>query len=90
MGASMNLQNPPEIADGGYWYVVPVVPDPDLGGHTPGVVAGTGWCAWYTATQAAVRCPEPVVGLQTDETLAATVLAEAGYAVRPFGRIGGS
>ena len=92
----MNLQTPPEVADGGYWYVVPVVPDPELGGQTPGDVPGAGMCAWYGSTHVAVRTPDPVAGLPVDGNVAA-VLAEAvangsllvGTA-KPHGRIEGS
>ena len=45
----MNLLNPPEVADGGYWHVVPAVPDTERGGLTPGEIPGDGWCAWYGA-----------------------------------------
>lgn len=51
---------PPELHDGGYWYVRPVVPDPERGGQTPGEVPGVGWCAWYYGDRVLVRTPEPV------------------------------
>lgn len=54
----------PELWDGGYWYAVPVVPDPDEGpdSRTPGDIP-SGWCAWYhdTEPRCIVRTPEPVV-----------------------------
>lgn len=86
----MNLQSVPEIADGGYWYVVEAVPDPEQGGQTPGVVPGKGWCAWYANGLVAIRCPEPITGLTTQPQSAAFVLASAGYTGRPHGRIGGN
>ena len=54
------MQAVPELADGGYWYVVPVVPDPEIGGRTPGEIPGAGWCAWYHPTEprCIVRTPE--------------------------------
>lgn len=52
---------PPELYDGGYWYVVDVVPDPELGGQTPGVVPGVGWCASYlSGGKVLVRVPDAV------------------------------
>lgn len=84
------LETPPELADNGYWYVLPAVPDPVHGGQTPGAVPGDGWCAWYSGTHAAIRCPDPVVGLASvDEATAEQVLVAAGYGSRPYGRIGG-
>jgi len=84
----------PEQADGGYWYVVEAVPDPEMGGLTPGVIPGAGWCAWYAdidgVTYAAVRTPEPVSGVNTAPAAVASVLAAAGYSERPRGRVGGS
>lgn len=80
----------PELADGGYWYVVDAVPDPEQGGQTPGNIPGDGWCAWYYNGMAAVRCPEAVVGLVTaDLATVNTILVGAGYSAKPFGRVGG-
>jgi len=78
----MNLVSPPEVADGGYWYAVPVLPDPELGGKTPGDIPGAGWCAWYSGGYAVVRTPDPVE------------VSEAVWSVLPgepklFGRVGG-
>jgi hypothetical protein len=79
-----------ELADGGYWYVVDAVPDPDQGGQTPGVIPGIGWCAWYANGKAVIRCPNIIAGLpsapveQVEE-----ILTAAGYTGKPFGRIGG-
>jgi len=88
------LETAPELADGGYWYVVEAVPDPDIGGQTPGNIPGKGWCAWYGEIDgvmyAAVRCPEPVTGVNTAPAAVSAVLAAAGYSERPRGRIGGS
>ena len=38
----------PELFDGGYWYVLPVVYEEEEGNivRTAGNL-GTGWCAWY-------------------------------------------
>lgn len=35
----------PELADGGYWYLVPAVVDPVVGGPVPAGV-GSGYCCW--------------------------------------------
>ena len=55
----------PELWDGGYWYELPVVPDPNEGpdSRTPGDIPGPGWCAWYhdTEPRCIVRTPEPMV-----------------------------
>ena len=85
----MRLQPAPEVADGGYWYVVPVVTDGELGGQTPGDVPGPGWCAWYHGDLVAIRCPGPIAGLDAVSEPAATVLMGAGFAGKPIGRIGG-
>lgn len=90
MGRIMNLNNPPEVADGGYWYVVPATPDPELGGQTPGDVPGTGWCAWYNNGFVAIRCPEAVAGLdQSAGKTVDAVLIGDGYTGKPHGRVGG-
>lgn len=86
----MNLQPPPEIADGGYWYVLPITPDQERGGKGPGVVPGAGLCAWYSDDEVVIRTPQPITGLQPSVSNAAMVLAAAGYSVRPFGRVGGN
>ena len=87
----MNLQTPPEIADGGYWYVLPR----DLVNSDPTVIPGVRWCAYHGNTLAAVRTPDAVSGINSGGGVTA-VLAEAvangSLSVRtgkPFGRIGG-
>ena len=82
----------PELADGGFWYVVPVVPDPELGGRTPGEIPGLGWCAWYGTVEgegyAAVRLPELVNVPQAVDIPVSTVITSAAH--KPRGRIGGA
>ena len=86
----MNLMTPPEIADGGYWYVVPVVIDAE-GGRTPGLVAGQGWCAWYSGEFVAIRKPEAVVGLTlADQVTVDEILSANTFAGKPYARIGGN
>ena len=86
----MNLMTPPEIADGGYWYVVPVVIDAE-GGRTPGLVAGQGWCAWYSGEFVAIRTPEAVVGLTpADQVTVDEVLSANTFVGKPYARIGGN
>jgi hypothetical protein len=80
----MNLTTPPEIADGGYWYKLAIVPDPIEGGQTPGDIPGQGWCAWYADGAVFVRTPEPVSRIVT---LPGVVQISVG---KPYGRIGGS
>ena len=81
----MNLQAPPEMADGGYWYVTPVMIDPVLGGKHPGDIPGEGWCAWYVGEFVAVRCPAVVTGVTTVPA-PVEILSTPG---RPYGRVGG-
>jgi hypothetical protein len=90
MGGNMNLLTPPEIADGGYWYVVEATPDPELGGMTPGVIPGVGWGAWYANGFVAVRCPSPVDGMRlTDLASVKNVLSAEGATAKPYARVGG-
>ncbi len=85
------LEPVPELADGGYWYVVDAIPDPELGGQTPGDTPGVGWCAWYANGQAVIRCPNIITGLPSDPTGRVNeILSAAGYADKPYGRVGGS
>lgn len=85
----MNLQNPPEVADGGYWYVLDAVPDADQGGKTPGAIPNVGWCAWYIGMKVILRCTSPISGLNNLGS-SAEALSAAGYIARPLGRVGGS
>ena len=86
----MNLLTPPEIADGGYWYVVSSVVDPEDGSRNPGPVPGAGWCAWYASGLAVVRCPNAVDGLATTDAVSVDeVLLAAGVGHKPYGRVGG-
>lgn len=93
MGPTM-IEQPPEIADGGYWYVVKAESNAETGAIEPGSVPGVGWCAWYAeingVVYAAVRTPKPVTGLNTVDVSVADVLAQSGYSVKPFGRIKGA
>ena len=88
------IEQCPESADYGYWYVVLAVPDPEQGGKTPGEIPGIGWCAWYATIggvdYVAVRTPEPVVGVETVDISVQAVLDAAGYTGKPYGRIGGA
>ena len=82
---------PPELADGGYWYVVPVQIDPIEGGQTPGVIPGAGWCAWYSGEFVAIRTPEAVVGLTpADQVTVDEILSANTFAGKPYARIGGA
>jgi len=85
----MNLLNPPEVADGGYWYILPIVPNLVDGGRTCEITAGKGWCAWYGTASVIARCPDPIAGLAQTNVLPASVLTQAGYSGKPYGRIGG-
>ena len=86
----MNLLAPPEIADGGYWYVVPIVPDPIEGGQTPGDVPGQGWCAWYNDGFVVIRTLEAMTGLEiADQTTIDAVIAANFISGKPYARLGG-
>jgi hypothetical protein len=90
MESDMNLLNPPEIADGGYWYLLPVVPDPIEGGQTPGVIPGAGWCAWYDSGFVVIRTLEAMTGLEiADQTTIDAVIAANGIIGKPYARLGG-
>lgn len=81
----------PELADGGYWYVVPVVPDPVEGGKTPGEIPGVGWCAWYGVVNGesvcAVRLPSRVDVPTAIDAHPSEVIS--GWQHKPYARVGG-
>jgi hypothetical protein len=86
----MNLLNPPEIADGGYWYVVSSVVDPEDGSRNPGPVPGAGWCAWYDRGFVVIRTLEAMTGLEiADQTTIDAVIAANGITGKPYARLGG-
>ena len=86
----MNLMTPPEIADGGYWYLLPVVPDPIGGGRTPGDVPGQGCCAWYNEGFVVIRTLAAMTGLEiADQTTIDAVIAANGIIGKPYARLGG-
>ena len=86
----MNLLTPPEIADGGYWYLLPVVPDPIEGGRTPGDVPGPGWCAWYDGGFVVIRTLRAITGLEiSNQTTIDAVIAANGISGKPYARLGG-
>jgi len=86
----MNLLNPPEVFDGGYWYVVPSVTDPVTGATTPGKISGYGWCAWFDGDFAVVRCPAAVEGIVIAFNKSVdSALSIAGLSGKPYGRIRG-
>ena len=86
----MNLISPPEIADGGYWYLLPVVPDPIGGGRTPGDVPGQGCCAWYNEGFVVIRTLAAMTGLEiADQTTIDAVMAANNILGKPYARIGG-
>lgn len=88
-----------ELADGGFWYVLPAATETDFFGAertTVDLDAGAGWCAWYGEVAgtllAAVRTPDPLVGVAVVEgvTPAQAIAASGeGGGVKPFGRVQG-
>ena len=87
------VELPPEAADGGFWYVVTVIPDLAEGGRTVDVPGG--WCAWYGEGDlegyAAVRTRDLVIGASTSEATIGAVLASCfkTAGAKPRGRIRG-
>ena len=91
------VRRPPELADGGYWYVVEAQPNivdgpegPEERGIGPGDLP-PGWCAWYGTVDgveyAAVRFPAPALIPHAVNIPVGVVLA--GETGKPFGRVGG-
>ena len=81
---------PPELADGGYWYVrEAVVEIEDAPGWNFGVLP-VGAAAWYAEINGTMYCvirtAEPIVGIET--STAVSVAAIVGSA-KPRARIGG-
>lgn len=74
------IRGVPELYDGGYWYVVPVV-GTGAGGdpRRPDIQSGR-WCAWYADSDsvATVRVLEPLVNALT-----------APPVIKPRARVGG-
>lgn len=74
------IRGVPELYDGGYWYVVPLIGSGAGDDPIRPDIPGGAWCAWFSIGDAVatVRTPAPV---------------EAGSlglaAVKPHGRIGG-
>lgn len=82
---------PPEMAHGGYWYVVDVrsaEEEPDV--NRPDVDFN-GLCAWYGAKYCVIRTPGPLESVSTVSANTSVVLEEAvGVgSKRPYARIGG-
>jgi hypothetical protein len=91
------LEPVPELADRGYWYVVPeeTVEEPAGSGRMVTRPAGipswhSGWTATYVGDgTVVVRSPVPLVGVDALDLSSAAKLIAAGEATRPFGRIRG-
>lgn len=95
------VEQVPEHADGGYWYVVGArEPEGEPGGRQPALSEGvSGWCAWYGAVNGeelcAVRSPDPIEGVDARDVPVSKVLAAAaneGHApddAKPRGRVRG-
>ena len=82
----MNLINPPEIADGGYWYAVAV----DSDGIPWEAIQGPGWVCWYFDGLGALRTPKAVSSIvTTDSKNINSILLSVGANEKPRGRVGG-
>jgi hypothetical protein len=82
----MNLSTPPELADGGYWYLLAVVYNAETSTYSPGDIPGVGWCAWYLGDKVVIRAPQAIDGLNTLQGKVSDVLD----LVKPHGRVGGN
>jgi hypothetical protein len=80
----MNLLNPPEIADGGYWYAIQV----DSGGIPMTAIPGPGWVCWHSDGLGALRTPKAVAGIVIADANISSILLSVGEATKPHGRIG--
>ena len=82
----MNLLNPPEIADGGYWNAVQV----DGDGIPITVIPGAGWVCWHANGLGALRAPDALIGINTAESASIkSILLSVGANKKPHGRVGG-
>lgn len=71
----VETERPPELHDGAYWYVVPMIDDED--GIRPDIDA-VDWCAWYVDGVAVVRTPDPIDAGSLGDV-----------PIKPYARIGG-
>jgi hypothetical protein len=84
----MNLMTPPEIADGGYWYVQAL--DPSFDGQSP-LIPDISFCAWYGSGVCVVRTVVAMAGVKAVEGATTdSVLAASGVTGKPYGRLGGN
>lgn len=82
MGSGV-IKQVPQLHDGGYFYTVPIVPDPLEGGQTPGDV-GEFAGVYYANGYAVFRKVEPMI-IPDD----GTGPADLPIAGKPFGRLRG-
>ena len=87
LGAAMNLMTPPEIADGGYWYVAKTVVDPVLGGNRPEVPSGLPWFAWYGNGAVLIRM-ETAFTVVSALVSIGSAMADSGLTKKPYARGG--
>lgn len=91
------IEEIPELADRGYWYVcdVETVEEPPGSGRNVTRPAGipdnhAGWTATYIGDgTVVVRSPAPITGIDAVSASSAAKLVDAGEATRPYGRIRG-
>ena len=81
------IEQVPEFADGGYWYVVPERAEGE--GRSPDF--DHSYCAWYDDQgYVTVRTTQAVAGVKpADPATVQAILNAAGYDAKPYGRIGG-
>jgi hypothetical protein len=89
----MNLSAPPELADGGYWYVVRPDENPVARISTEGTPYNFGHSFWLTEVVGQkvklVRCPDSLVKQTTVNCSVPEALVSLGLSVKPFSRVGG-
>jgi hypothetical protein len=91
------LPQVPELADGGFWYVVPPLdgPLPDDEAHVAPawLRPSLGMTAWYGEAGGVpyivIRTPEPLDASESVPADVAAVLSESGLSAFPRGRITG-
>jgi len=86
MGAGMKISRPPELSDGGYWSVLPVVQGENPGDKTIPEILTQSHGIWYSGNFAVVRTLYPLVSVPVQAQSAAVLLSAAGIVTRPFCR----
>lgn len=73
----------PEIYDGGYWYVVNMVQDAELGGMKPDLPDGLAFAAWFSD---GARCVVKLLNPVAVQDLGVHVSSLVAYPRKPIAR----